>query len=159
MNKNNTYTIPYRDKFIIYQPLNKFAFIGNSAMIKLIDDIFDNKEIDEQKNKNVLTFLNSYGVFNHYNTDTLFQKVTGYSPTVGVLCMTSACNFRCSYCFANGGQTKFSELSLETGKKAIDIVYNNSVSLKKQQFVISYHGGGEPSLLISAGFWAITITR
>ena len=144
--KKNIYTIPFQDKFIIYQPLNKFAFIGNSAMVNIIEDIVNDIEIDKEKHTNVLNFLNSYGFFNQYSIDEQQQEKKNYKPTVCVLCMTSACNFRCTYCFADGGEAKFSELSLETGKTAIDIAYNNSLEINAENFTVAFHGGGEPTL-------------
>ena len=146
MAEHNIYTIPYQDKFIIYQPLNKFAFLGNRAMVKLIAGFLNKGTVDDKKYHEVLAFLNSHGFFNKYNEDVSPCTAKDYKPTVAVLCMTSACNFRCSYCFASGGETTFAELPSETGKRAIDIVYNNSKALNAARFVVSFHGGGEPAL-------------
>jgi uncharacterized protein len=146
MFKYGQYIIPYLDKFIIYQPLNKFAFIGNTAMVKLIEALDARQEATEDKNWEAISFLKAYGFFNRFHIRQPKNELSEYKPTVCVLCLTSACNFHCSYCFANGGETKFNELSLETGKHAIDLVYQNACDRHEKQFAVSFHGGGEPTL-------------
>jgi uncharacterized protein len=143
---NSIYTIPYQEKVIIYQPLNKFAFIGNRAIVNLIKDVFSNKKVVGEKNEEALSFLNAHGLFNQYNLESSHKSSQGYKPSVAVLCMTSACNFRCSYCFACGGETEPAELPFETGKMAIDIAYNHAKEMQADQYMVSFHGGGEPAL-------------
>jgi uncharacterized protein len=145
----NIYKIPYKDKFIIYQPLNKFAFLGNKAISDFIEDIFQNKEVDSVRNKDVMSFLNSYGFFNKPDSDKSNPLQEEYKPTLALLCLTSQCNFRCSYCYASGGDSKPVNLPLGTGKKAIDIVYNNSKEKSASNFAVSFHGGGEPSMVFN----------
>lgn len=146
MTEHTIYKIPYQDKFIIYQPLNKFAFIGNQTIADLIEDVFHGKKVDKKKYKEVFAFLDSYGFFKE-NREKIQDKDSGvYKPTVVVLCLTSACNLRCTYCFAGAGDTKHNELPFETGKKAIDIVYANAKEEHTNKYVVSFHGGGEPSL-------------
>jgi uncharacterized protein len=142
----DTYTIPYLDKYIIYQPLNKFAFVGNQATVDLIGDVMGKKIVNPEKNKKVLSFLQAHGFFNTRHFESSKNTTTEFKPTVAVLCMTSACNFRCTYCFANGGDAVPSELSLDTGKKAIDFVYDHAVKAGTGQFTVAFHGGGEPAL-------------
>ena len=143
---NTLYIIPIQDKFIIYQPLNKLAFIGNASMVKLVQDIHEKREIDEDKNREAISFLKAYGFYNPSDIEPLKHEQEEYKPVVCVLCLTSACNFRCSYCFANGGETKSTELPEETGKKAIDLVYQNALDRHEKKFTVSFHGGGEPTL-------------
>jgi uncharacterized protein len=146
MNNNNAYFLPYKDKYIIYKPLNKLAFIGNSAMKGLIEDLIDGKTVDENKNKDAIGFINRIGFLNQYDFGNVQVKSSAYKPTVCVLCMTSDCNFHCSYCFANGGDVKKVELPLATGQLGIDWVYQNAVETGTPNMVISFHGGGEPTL-------------
>jgi len=146
MHRHNTYIIPYKDKFIIYQPLNKFAFIGNKAMVGFVEKILEHRNSSRKKTETIVSFLNANGFFNKYDLEMLPKSPDVYKPTVVVLCMTSACNFRCSYCFANGGEANHSELSPELGRKAIDMICQNACELKTGQFVVSFHGGGEPTL-------------
>jgi len=146
MFRHNIYTIPFKGKFIVYQPLNKFAFIGNSAILKLIDDVFNEREVDEKVNKNALSFLSFHDFFNQDHSQSSVNRLTEYNPTVAVLCMTSGCNFKCSYCYAIHGKSKIAEMPADKGKRAIDIVYRNAKGLGEGQFVLSFHGGGEPTL-------------
>jgi uncharacterized protein len=146
MKRNDTYFIPYLDKYIIYQPLNHLAFIGNSAMKCLVEDLLNGSKVNPIENKNALEFLYAHGIFNTFDCETTPPGFNDYNPTVCVLCLTSDCNFRCSYCFANGGEVEKTELSLEIGKRAIDLVHKNAVDTGAPFFEVSFHGGGEPTL-------------
>lgn len=54
--------------------------------------------------------------------------------------ITSNCNLRCIYCYANSGETQ-NVLSFESAKIFID-----KISEKVDKFIIDFHGGGEPFL-------------
>ena len=143
---HETYLIPWQDKFIVYQPLNRLAFIGNLAMVNLLKEFFNGREPDSDRHADILSFLDSAGFFNPVQITRAANPEEKYQPTVAVLCMTSSCNFRCTYCFANGGESGQAELDLVTGMKAIDIVHQNARSKTGGHFTVSFHGGGEPTL-------------
>lgn len=69
-----------------------------------------------------------------------------YKPTIAVLLLTTACNFRCIYCYASTGDSKVGNLSYELGCQAINIVFQNALDLNERQFSLNFHGGGEPTL-------------
>lgn len=146
MYNHDVYTIPFRDKYIVYQPLNRFAFIGNKAIVNLIGEVFNRKEIDPDENREALSFLSSHGFFNKHGLAVPRATSGVFQPTVAVLCMTSACNFRCSYCFAAREEENHEEIPVETGKRAIDIACSNAHETGAGSFTVSFHGGGEPTL-------------
>ena len=142
----NLYIIPHKDKFIVYKPLNRLAFIANAAMVNFIAGIIDGDGPSTANDYDILTFLNSTGFFSQPPVSTIQTNQTEYRPTIAVLCLTNACNLRCIYCFANGGELKRKELPIESGFHAIDLVYRNAVELQQDSFSVSFHGGGEPTL-------------
>ena len=89
------------------------------------------------------------------------STVTGEPlPTAITLLLTTACNLRCSYCYASAGETPVQFMSLETAKRGIDFIAANAV---KKNFIaeymgqplvtelsVAYHGGGEPTV-----HWAV----
>ena len=76
------------------------------------------------------------------------QKANEGTPPIKALCLniSHACNMRCGYCFAGQGEygdDKQSLMPLETGKKAIDFLIENSKGRKNLD--VDFFGG-EPLL-------------
>jgi len=145
----NIYFIPLTEgKFIIYLPLKKLAFVGNASMVDLIKSL-DKETADKVRNTNkeVISFLEGIGFF---TPDHKFMPKMSlsevFNPTVAVLCLTNSCNFRCIYCYADGGVFTPCTLSKSVGQIAIDTVYNNTKFKGEKEFTLGFHGGGEPTL-------------
>jgi len=66
-------------------------------------------------------------------------------PTSVTLFLTTACNLRCTYCYASAGDTPAKSMPLEVAKRGIDFVAANALKKKAATFDITYHGGGEPT--------------
>jgi uncharacterized protein len=60
--------------------------------------------------------------------------------------LTTACNLRCTYCYASAGDTPTKYMSLEVARRGIDFVAANAVKKQRPYFEIAYHGGGEPTV-------------
>lgn len=146
MFNRDTYTIPFQDKFIIYQPLNKFAFIGNQAIVKLIENIPDHGEVNDPQHEIVLSFLRAHGFFNQVLIETPHNSADKFNPTVAVLCLTTDPNFSCAHWFTDENENNCQELKLETGIQAIDIAYCHAKERHADDFAVSFHGGAEPTL-------------
>ncbi|MFI5455921.1 MAG: radical SAM protein [Isosphaerales bacterium] len=67
-------------------------------------------------------------------------------PTAVTLFLTTACNLRCTYCYASAGDTPTRVMPLEVAQRGIDFVIANALELGKNAIEIAYHGGGEPSV-------------
>ncbi len=65
------------------------------------------------------------------------------APVQVTLFPTDGCNLRCRYCYA-GAEKKRHILPVEAGKAAIDLVAANAKKLNYQDFVVGFHGNGEP---------------
>ena len=57
-------------------------------------------------------------------------------PTNLTLFMTTACNLRCTYCYAAAGDTPLKSMSLETAKRGIDYVSKNSAATDGRRFTV-----------------------
>jgi uncharacterized protein len=143
------YPIAIGDKFIVYQPLNRFAFICNEAMIDLITERLNGVYTDSIEKAKATLFLDSFGFFNEHTTDINESNLSSLKPTAAVLCLTSSCNFACTYCYAKNSRKNNRDLDPEAGRVAIDAVYSNAKEQKFDNFRLSFHGGGEPTLSFS----------
>ncbi|HNR53467.1 MAG TPA: radical SAM protein [Candidatus Dojkabacteria bacterium] len=66
-----------------------------------------------------------------------------FKPMRLVLSLTSDCNLRCIYCYAEAGKLH-KTMSWETAKSAIDETMRNLLEERKEKFQLTFHGGGEP---------------
>ena len=139
------YSLPYKDGFLIYRPLLRLAFLGNAAMVNLLARLpVDAATHAEQE---ALEFLSAAGYFEpDPEPPPLPEPDAPYLPTVAVLCLTTACNLRCVYCYARGGETPLRQLPVELGRRAIDTVCRNARDAGDNRFRVEFHGGGEPTL-------------
>jgi uncharacterized protein len=139
--------IPIFDKFIIYRPLKKLAFLGNQAMVDLVSRIssennFPKNEIPEEIND----FLSSIGFYSPDPAPPALMDNRVILPTSVALLMTGRCNLRCVYCYANGGEKENVDLNPEMAIAAINKVHKNAILKKQSSFEVTFHGGGEPML-------------
>ena len=141
------YQIKYGKNFIVYLPLKGLAFIANAPMVNYLADINENPALaSDEKNENI-NFLKEIGYFDPESIPHESGFEINYRPTVAVLCLTNTCNFNCVYCYASAGEQKKEELPVILGKKAIDLVHDNAILMQLNSFDVSFHGGGEPTLL------------
>jgi len=131
------------DRYILYRPLIRLAFIGNRSMAKLALRYGNSppSAVELQKQE-ALQFLDRIGFF---VPDT---QPTKSQPTFSnaVLLLTNRCQLRCSYCYAAAGESLPRKLSIDTGKIVIDKVHDQALENKQLEFRIDFHGGGEPTL-------------
>lgn len=138
------FVIPVEDKFILYRPLARLAFVGNQAMANLTLRLADQKSAaDVAAPQEVKTF---WETINFLRPDPAPPQAPNpiYRPAAAVLLLTSRCNLRCAYCYANGGQEPAQDLSFDLAQTAIDYVCQSATEQDQSHFELTFHGGGEP---------------
>ncbi|HBT96143.1 MAG TPA: hypothetical protein DEB25_00085 [Desulfobulbaceae bacterium] len=140
------HVIPYQDKFIIYRPLRRLAFIANRAMARLCERLAAG-DAPSVADDEALRFLQEVGFFAEEEkiTSGLAASVV-FQPTICVLMLTNTCNLRCVYCYAHGGDEGATrQLPLALATTAIDRVCREAVARKQDHFRLAFHGNGEPT--------------
>jgi len=143
----DTYTIPYQGKYIVYRPLKKLAFVANAALVNLIvktrgDPLHSHPEGDHE----AFGFLETIGFWGPDPPPPPPASNDSCKPTIAVLFLTTACNFRCIYCDASAGEHSLQNLPVVLGDRAIDAVCRNALESGQDHFELAFHGGGEPTL-------------
>lgn len=142
------YSIPVsdsikNDKFILYRPLIKLAFIGNKAMVDLAAQLLNHSElIVQRKNEEAVKFLDA---INFFSPDIPPEKPEKEIDTA-VLLLTNRCQLRCVYCYAAAGDSKPQILKLNTAKAVLDAVSREALKHNFLEYILDFHGGGEPTL-------------
>ncbi|NDJ85442.1 MAG: radical SAM protein [Chloroflexi bacterium] len=139
------YTIPVEDnRYILYRPLLRKAFLGNAAMVRLVEALLDDPdEYDIEVPGEVKTFLDDLG-FLHADPPAPGHMGRDFHPTTAVLLLTNRCNLRCTYCYADAGVMPAADLSTDLAYSVIDRVVANAQTQGAPHFEVSFHGGGEP---------------
>ncbi|MCP4430575.1 MAG: hypothetical protein GY806_06315 [Gammaproteobacteria bacterium] len=147
---DNLFVIPLesRDRYILYAPLRHTAVIVNSAAINLLAgsenhiDQFDNSDSDE-----FIEFMKSLELYDAVDKELPDVQYSGDpKPSHVTLFLTTACNLRCSYCYASAGETAVENMSIDTARSGIDQVIKNALETQQAEITIAYHGGGEPGV-------------
>jgi uncharacterized protein len=143
------FTIPLgAERYIVYAPLRQAAFVTNAVVVNFLADLkaglFDEAvDLDGA----LVDFLRRLEILDA-RSETL--PVTTFSggpePTAVTLFLTTACNLRCTYCYASAGETPTKHMSLDVAKRGIEFVAANAVKRQLPFIEVAYHGGGEPSV-------------
>lgn len=139
-----TYVVPFDGRFIVYRPLLRLAFVANAAMVRYVREREGGRPPAEGDAER---FLESTGFWAPDPPPPPSWTPSGpHRPTTAVLLMTGACNLRCVYCYARGGEQAGLRLTLPLAKTVIDAACENARAAGQGQFSLSFHGGGEPTL-------------
>jgi len=136
------------DRFLIYAPLRRVAFVGNSACVNLLADLGDSAAAhsDATEHVELVEFLRRVKII---DSDPERLPITEFAgdpePTALTLFLTTACNLRCAYCYASAGDMPARSMDLLTAKRGIDYVALNARKNNRKHFELTYHGGGEPT--------------
>ena len=143
------FTIPLDDqRYLIYAPLRRVAFVANARMVNGLADLKAGAPGSRIDSTDVgINFLRGLGLVDGGEEAppiTLFQGEP--QPTTLTLFLTTACNLRCTYCYAASGETPRKFMEFPVARRGIDYITDNARRLGREHFGIAFHGGGEPTL-------------
>ena len=143
------FTIPLDEgRYLLYAPLRRSAFIGNARTVNFLADLKDGI-FDEYADPGgaLVQFLRGLDILDagmETQSLTVFQGEP--EPTTVSLFLTTACNLRCTYCYASAGDTPKKFMQFDVAKRGIDFVAGNAAKLNAGRFEVAFHGGGEPTV-------------
>ena len=136
------------DRHLIYAPLKRAALVGNAAVVNFLaarqSGVATNPEDDPD---GALTdLLRGLAMLDAEPEPLPVTNPQGTpQPTAVTLFLTTACNLRCTYCYARAGDTPVRSMALDVAKRGIDYVAQNAVETGAGCIEVNYHGGGEPT--------------
>ncbi len=136
------------EKWIVYAPLRMAAFITNAATVNFLADLQQGiYSPDIDKDGSLVEFLRRLEILDAGSEDKPITIFGGDpEPTDVTLFLTTACNLRCTYCYASAGDTPVRTMPLNVAKRGLDFVISNAVRKRCSAIEIAYHGGGEPTV-------------
>jgi uncharacterized protein len=133
------------NRFIVYAPLRRAAFVANSRVINFIADLKSGAAAAPEGD--LLELLRQLEIV---GAGAEAQPITQFAgdpePTALTLFLTTACNLRCTYCYASAGDSPARSMPIEVARRGIDFVAGNAARKGASGFEIAYHCGGEPSV-------------
>src|SRR5262245_3122297 len=143
------FTIPLEgNRYIVYAPLRRAAFVANAGVVNLLADLKAGcLDRSADLDGSLIEFLRRLEILDAQPEQLPITKFSGDpEPTSVTLFLTTACNLRCTYCYASAGDTPTKYMPLEVAKRGIDFVAANASKRGEPSFEVAYHGGGEPSV-------------
>jgi uncharacterized protein len=141
------YVVPVEDAFLVYAPLRRAAFVANAAAVNRIAELQEGGDQPLPADDELLQLLRQLEILDG-NEET--KPITAFKgeprPTSVTLFLTTACNLRCTYCYASAGETPTRVMPIQVATRGIDFVLANALELGQPGIEIAYHGGGEPSV-------------
>lgn len=127
------------ETLILYAPLRRvMARINAGTRVALRKELAGEALDDDQRA--AVDTLRHHGFFDELSPPPVPEK---FEPTHVTLFPTDACNLRCRYCYA-AAEEGAHKLPMEAARAAIDLVAENSVRLGRSNFLVGFHGNGEP---------------
>jgi uncharacterized protein len=142
------YTIQVANRYIVYAPLKRIAFLANAVAVNFLYRLKERRiEKFTEEEKAFLRFLNDIRLIGVEGDTPIatFENAT-FKPTEVTLFLTNRCNLRCIYCYASTGVHSHVDMTFSLAKSGIDFVFHNALELGKKSFSVGYHGGGEPTM-------------
>jgi uncharacterized protein len=135
-------------RFIVYAPLRRAAFVGNARVVNLLADLKEGRFDDaDDPDGTLLEFLRRLEIVDGGPELRPITEFHGQpEPTSLTLFLTTACNLRCTYCYASAGDAPARNMTLDVATRAIDYVIANAARKGRPRIDITYHGGGEPTV-------------
>lgn len=143
------FSIPLEEgKYIVYAPARRSAFIANAQVVHFLSQLEQGRyDAAADPDGALADLLRALQVLDAGPESHPSAACHGDPRPVSVtLFLTTACNLRCTYCYASAGNAAPKYMSLETARRGIDFVAANAAQRRSPYFEVGYHGGGEPTV-------------
>ncbi|MDX2042846.1 MAG: SPASM domain-containing protein [Acidobacteriota bacterium] len=143
------FNIPVENnRYIVYAPLRRAAFVANASVVNFLASLKEgHSDLSADPDGSLVELLRLLEILDAPPEQLPISEFSGDpEPTSVTLFLTTACNLRCTYCYASAGDTPTKYMPLDVAKGGIDFVAANAVKKGLPEFEIAYHGGGEPTV-------------
>ncbi len=135
------------DEYFVYAPLRRrLAVVNGGAVAVLARYLESGVDALDAAGRALVDSLEERGVLGGPAPALpLFPEGYRFLPHEVTLFLTSRCNLRCRYCYADAGR-KSVDMPFEIARAAIDLVARNAGLAGLPKFAVGFHGGGEPTV-------------
>lgn len=135
------------DRYYLYAPLRRFLAVVNGGTVAAVSKYMrGGLPVLDPAQSAVISQLQENGVLDgRVPEPPVFPQDCVFRPHEVTLFLTSRCNLRCRYCYADAGH-KAIDMPWQIARAAIDLVASNAGLLGSSKFAVGFHGGGEPTV-------------
>jgi uncharacterized protein len=132
---------------IAYVPARGIAFTLNESGLRLLLRLQQGMDAEplDGAGRSIAARLQSLGILSAGPGDGRRPLTASAEFTRLVLLLTRDCNLRCRYCFSDGGQID-TQMPYPVATAAVDFMVAHRESRGRRSLVVSFHGGGEPTV-------------
>ena len=155
--KTEVFSVPSRGGHLVYAPLLQTAVLVNGPAQNLLAQVLLGRAVpDEGAPAPVLERLVRLGLIapagpgeaaegGRLQGEAVAPPPAPFRPTACTLFPTGACNLRCVYCYASGGDDPRA-MPAGVAFAAVDLACANADEREAPAVELAFHGGGEPTL-------------
>ena len=145
--KSDTFIVPRGDdRYYVYEPLSRAVAVVNGAAARAVAKHLEGNDVPcTPSERSVIDALREQGMLVPSTNTPAFPQGCDFFPHEVTLFLTSRCNLRCRYCYAEAG-TRDLNMPPDIAEAAIDLVAANAGLLGSPVFGVGFHGGGEPTV-------------
>ncbi len=143
------FTIPLEaSKYLVYAPVRRSGFVANSRVVSFLAQLGKGLlDATADPDGSLVKLLRALEIVDAGPEIPPSAACHGDPKPVAVtLFLTTACNLRCTYCYASAGNDTPKFMTIETARRGIDFTAANAAGRQAPHFEVSYHGGGEPTV-------------
>ena len=142
------FVIPYLDdQYYLYAPLRRLVFSLNHDAVRVVSKYCSNHNSTfSSEESQIIDQLRTSGLFSEPPPEPPIRPENYlFRPHEVTLFPTTRCNLKCIYCYANAG-SRHIDMPWEIAKAGIDYVIENARAVGRDDFIVGFHGGGEPTV-------------
>lgn len=142
------FTIPLAEGYLIYAPLRRIALLGNPQLVNLLARLRGGgiEDLNPAESR-LVRFLEEIRLLGLEGDSPIATYGSpSFEPTQVTLFLTSRCNLRCTYCYAETGSKPPVDIEPRAAERAIDFACSNALEGGSRGITVGFHGGGEPTM-------------
>ena len=135
------------DSYYLYAPLRRVIVSMNGSAVGAVSRYLNSEDSAlSPEESEVIKHLRSVGLFSEPIPELPITPDNYlFRPHEVTIFPTTRCNLRCIYCYANAG-LRHVDMPWEIAQAAIDLVVENALAVERDDFIVGFHGGGEPTV-------------
>lgn len=153
----NIFILPNRDRYIVYAPVRGIVSEANAEAVSQLRECCETRNLDSLAPDVRRALAGGDWIFEEDRLAPISPD-RKYAPGRVTLFLTSGCNLRCGYCYAEAGDRPAMAMDETLWRAALDYVLPNARD-RGIPLYLGFHGGGEPTTAWDALTGAVAYAR
>lgn len=142
------FVVPDAERPLLYAPLKGLVFSVKPALVERLRAATATTEALETFDPALCRLLNQLGLLDDASSPLYMPPRPvhdRFEPTGVILLVTTVCNLRCHYCYADAGDYEPQLFDRDVARAGIRLAIDNAARRGEPRAHVAFHGGGEPT--------------